>query len=1148
MEKKLRFILLPLMALIVLMAPQGAFSLESQIIKFDGGKNSRLENYLIQPNEAQEADSVDVESGALKPLKGLGTYNYSAWTSGCAPNHDKNFWHGPRAIYKKRDGTWMQGVWDSTIAEWNDRYLRSFNDGSMRMMVEDLLGVKALVGITGPSTAITATAVEDRTWFAGIYPSNLQACDYPPYYFCSYFDATDDNGNGELEVSEIDSEYINDPDITNPLVVSYSVEGSGEGDEFTTGETIQWGDILYLGWKEKVGGFFADFTPGDGEWVYIYQYATEGGSVISGEGWKTLTVIEDTVNNFRAAEGTHWVTFEIPDDWVPSSQTNIYPIRCVMTNLSSLKTIPQIRRVWPAQSNIQEAKRAAQTGTGGERSYIFTWVYKTTTLTLESSPAPPGWEYDALKATVNNGSFSYIGLTIPTNTLYTRAGGEAGLNKHAANGMSLITDLDGGTTTYWEVPVTYVRIYRTRADTPTAYFELVELPLFEPGSPDEHAVYTGGILTGYHDTLSDQDILANDTIDHAIGNNPPYAYDGSHYGYPAYVYEHNGTYFMVFKSTNSEFNAQISKKLFWSKVGAPHYIPITNYIEFDSEIQGIGEVGPSLLVLTKRGPFQVPGTNSDSYYPLPIEAADHYDCANNATIAKGEGATFWASRSGVIMCNGMVAREIATNKLGSDIDFSSAIAGAFYNKQYIIWGSDNAVITDLRYADPRFFAVRGIAVESAYVSPSENILFVGTKAYDYDGDGTAEWVYDLSGAYVYPCGENESGIRIWANGNNLTYDYQTSAMFGGKLDEKKVFQWLEVSYSGNINVTLYLDDVAQTGWGAESLTGSGKEFIFFDQTNYIGQKAWIKFTGTGTVNEAVLKYDWLKDFADKKIWRGALVYHRTVVGDFGLYLDGTSNREWILSGVGQRHQVHFNANSQGNIPRAHWTSGDVIDIKWLSEPYDAWPDRELFDRVRITHSEDVTVELYLTDTEGTSNQEIFGGVDESGDTELVSTYDLEGDSVTDIFFPPNSRGMIPSVIWYDKSGGAAYADLVRKVEILHQPLDKFNFRYNPTRICFDWEGDGTAYVYGDGELYRTIPFGEKVFELPTGDTVGVGDDTPGWIWVPQDNTNPDQYCFELPAGVTGRVWQLLYLQEEPNSGWVHSVDFYPKDPLIGKLK
>lgn len=1106
--------------------PPHAPALESQIMVFDGGKNSRLEPHLIKSNEAQEADSVDVSSGALKPLKGLGTTLYGSWQQGCAPNHDKNLWHGPSSIYRKRDGTWLQGSWDCTFAEWNDRYLRTFNDGGMRMLVEDLAGVKALVGLTGPSQALTVAAQDDRLYFAMLIPiiGGIPAA-------VEYFQFTDANGDQKPDDNEITLDSINDEGTECPLILSYSAEGSGEANEFVPGPTYGLVDTFYVGAKQPFRGLFLDFiTPGKGEWELRWEYCTDATVPHTSAGWKALTVTQDTSEHFTKGGGVQWVTWENePDDWVPSSVTQLYVVRCVYINMTSLKEVPVVRRIWPVFSGTEDAEKLALTGSGGSRRYLYTWVYKSDDLVLESHPALPGWSYDSLKAEVDTGAYSKISITIPTATLTRRLAA----SHHATGGMELVTDLDNGTETFWEVPVTHVRIYRTEADKANYYLSK-EIPLYDDGTVDD-ATYGGadGLLTQYIDRAADSEIIRNQLIDDAIGNNPPVSGDGAnvHKAYPAYIYEHNGSYFFVFRSTNADFNAKVQKKLFWSKVKQPHYIPIDNYIEFEGVIQGINRVGSSLLVTTSRGPFLITGVTDDTYFPTPILAAEHYDCAHNGTIAQGEGYTMWASSSGIILCDGRTAREIATTKLG-EIDFSSARAGAFWDKQYIIFGANNAVITDMRYGEPRFFAAREIYVESTYLDPDENTLYVGTQAYDYDGDGITEWVNDLSGASAYPCGENEAGIRKWAAGNNLTYKFKTRAFTGQKLEEVKVFDRVEVAYEGTVDVTLYLDGVAQTGWGAESLSGSGREDIFFDQTNFKGRQCSIYFEGTGTIKEATVKYDWLRNFAERKIWRGAVVYHSGTIDPLNLYLDGTLNDSWTCAGD-QHHQVHFTPNSQGYIPRAQWSGGNVIDIKWIGEDYGEWPGRDVFHGARISHSEDVTVKLYLTDTDETSN--------------LHTTKDLTGNSVSDVFFPANTRGVIPSVVWYDTTGGAAEADLVRKVQWLHDPPSTFYPSVDfgkgqlifPRKVYLNHEGTGTAYVYADGDLVKTIPFGPRYLVWDDDSLIGLGENAV----LALDSDGTKNYWFDIATStrkrIDGRVFQVTYEPLTSNSGWIHNWEFWP---------
>lgn len=320
----------------------------------------------------------------------------------------------------------------------------------------------------------------------------------------------------------------------------------------------------------------------------------------------------------------------------------------------------------------------------------------------------------------------------------------------------------------------------------------------------------GGGLTSYTlvDTLSNAtqayidynatlDIAGNWVLD-SINNDLPIA--GLQYITEAYA--------MLFASKGT--------RLYYSEIAKPYAWPAFNYIDFDTEITGIGAVSNGLLVFTKYKTYIVTGNSPASFSKYLLNGEQ--GCVAHSTIQFADNTLVWVSTDGICASSGGKVELLSMPLIGKLTYLE------IYNAAIL----DNVYYLSLRTATGH----RLLALDFRY-----------NKIIRYIDNGN-------SGTYIVSTRDNlyqfyNSNIQRLLDGSDLTIDYKSPILTEGKYSNYKTYKDFYIKYNGTFTLKIYIDNTlvltkALSGdavYNAKSLglsKGYGLEFVI---------------TGTGEISE-----------------------------------------------------------------------------------------------------------------------------------------------------------------------------------------------------------------------------------------------------------------------------------------------------------
>ena len=255
--------------------------------------------------------------------------------------------------------------------------------------------------------------------------------------------------------------------------------------------------------------------------------------------------------------------------------------------------------------------------------------------------------------------------------------------------------------------------------------------------------------TSYMDNNSDADIAGNHVLDSFVNGKPP----------------QDGKYF---SEANTMLFLAKGEKLYFSELAKPYAWPATNYIDFDTEITGIGNVQNGLLVFTRYKTYIITGTS-----PLVMSKyliSGEQGCVNHDTIAFVENNLFWLSTDGVCTSNGGHVT-IVTQPLLGRLARDDSINAWQHDRMYFLALSDKIVILDNRYE----YCIRELNYTGWLGAYKDNM-------------------------YIQQDGE----LHKLFSGENDTMYYLSPVFSVGRFTEYKVFKDIYIAFKGQIHIKVWL--------------------------------------------------------------------------------------------------------------------------------------------------------------------------------------------------------------------------------------------------------------------------------------------------------------------------------------------------------
>jgi hypothetical protein len=257
----------------------------------------------------------------------------------------------------------------------------------------------------------------------------------------------------------------------------------------------------------------------------------------------------------------------------------------------------------------------------------------------------------------------------------------------------------------------------------------------------------------------------------------------------------------------------VDDKLRFTPIGVPDAWPTEYFLQFDSDITGIGVVASGLLVMTLGETYLVTGSGPFSLSPQPLSGDQ--GCISQESVQRvGKGMLIWASEDGLCISSGNDVKSITKSDIG-DIRFSvktSTVVGEVY---YLHLTDDTTFVWDYRFKP--IFKKLDLDVISLY--KKEGVLY-----------GT----YD---SLIY---------TVLATSTLLSMSYVSPNFIEGSYTELKYYMKFYFRTEGAIEVKILIDDVVVI---TKEFTTKNTHMVKVPQDSQSGYSCSIRVAGTGSVYE-----------------------------------------------------------------------------------------------------------------------------------------------------------------------------------------------------------------------------------------------------------------------------------------------------------
>jgi len=330
----------------------------------------------------------------------------------------------------------------------------------------------------------------------------------------------------------------------------------------------------------------------------------------------------------------------------------------------------------------------------------------------------------------------------------------------------------------YDTQVTNIRIYRIGGNI-TSMQLVVELP---------------NSSTTYTDDTTDLDIPGS-ILDSYNNNQAPISLN--------YLTEHNAMFF-----------GSIKDKLFYSDIAFVNNWSSFNFIDFDSDITGIGPVPNGLLVFTKFKTYIVTGTSPNTLSKYLLNA--NQGCIEHKSIKFANNTLIWISTDGICISNGGEVIVISRDKLGkmykaSYIEITDSVV---YDDIYYVGYKDGIGIADFRFGT--IFKYIDTIIEGFHIH--NDILYYSK----------VDKLYSLGTSNI-----------------NRSLQYKSPKLSDGQISNLKNYKSIYINCIGDLQVKIYIDSELIITKDISSDTSE----ILIPQQSRKGYYIEFEITGTGELLE-----------------------------------------------------------------------------------------------------------------------------------------------------------------------------------------------------------------------------------------------------------------------------------------------------------
>jgi len=308
--------------------------------------------------------------------------------------------------------------------------------------------------------------------------------------------------------------------------------------------------------------------------------------------------------------------------------------------------------------------------------------------------------------------------------------------------------------------------------------------------------------TTYTDNTADSDIAGNHIMDSK--DNSPYPV-----GAKQLIY------------TQGIIVSYKEDKLIWSKIGNPNYWPAANYIEFESNITGIGVIASGLLIFLANKTYIIQGTSPELFTKFLL--SNDQGCKTPKSIRYVNNYIVWVSDDGICTTNGGQVQILSLDLLDK-INLGVVSSGVIDSKYFVLLDNGKTLVADFRFGKAFYYLSYDNISNIQQIKSLDLLLF-----------------YNANDKYLYKLDGD----------TNLSFTYLSPKYSDGTLSRLKYYQQIYLAYKGNLYINVYIDDNLVLS------TDITRDLIKLPATKQRGK--WIQFEIQGTGDLYELSYKVTKE-------------------------------------------------------------------------------------------------------------------------------------------------------------------------------------------------------------------------------------------------------------------------------------------------
>jgi len=265
---------------------------------------------------------------------------------------------------------------------------------------------------------------------------------------------------------------------------------------------------------------------------------------------------------------------------------------------------------------------------------------------------------------------------------------------------------------------------------------------------------------------------------------------------------------------NAMLFGAVKDKLWYSEVAYVNSWNDFNYIDFDSEITGIGNTQNGLLVFTKYKTYIVTGNSPSTLSKYLLDGKQ--GCISHKSIAFAKNTLVWASSDGICASSGGVIEVISREKLNK-INLTNIKDSIVLEDIYYLSYDNTTIMADFRF---------GIVFSKLDISPDSFFLYSDIVYY--------------------------SNITLHSMFTSLlprSLEFTSGLYSDGSITNLKNYKTLYINSTGNLTLSTYINNTLVS---TQQLV-NGVEEIKLPQQSRLGYNIRFNILGTGTVNEIEYK-------------------------------------------------------------------------------------------------------------------------------------------------------------------------------------------------------------------------------------------------------------------------------------------------------